>query len=101
MYSISLFLYAPYNSNYGYIISVYEHLRLWITESSDSRYVRPLMTCMFQSIDWHVQVSRVYFKGGGGARGGKGGGAFAPPGNLVAPPRNLLVLKILIERQST
>ena len=89
MYSISLFLYAPYNSNYGYIISVYEHLRLWITESFDSRYVRPLMTCMFQSIDWHVQVSRVYFKGGGGGGGGQGGargGGFCPPWKLGCPP---------------
>ena len=36
-------------------------------------------------------TARVYFKGGQG-------GAFAPPGNLVAPPRNLLVLKILLKR---
>ena len=32
--------------------------------------------------------------------GGKGGGAFAPPGNLVAPPRNLFVgPENLLERE--
>ena len=30
---------------------VHTHLPLWIIETSDSRYVSALMTCMFQSID--------------------------------------------------